>query len=104
MKKVLYFLPAVLLSGFFIYLLFLIIPFSENLEIFLPLLGVIALFLVSGFLMAKGRWYGCLPSVLLGTWVIYLGVNNPTPVIAEIPIGIILAVYYLICAVVAYRN
>lgn len=103
MKKSLYFLPVVLLVGFFIRLLFLL-SFAGNTGIYLALLGVIALFLASGILMATGRWYGCLPEVLLGVWIIYLSAGNPTPVLDEAAIGIVLAIYYLICGFLSFRT
>lgn len=105
MKKVLFYLPVALVCGVLVYLLYALgNRFADFWPIFLAQLGVIAVFLASAILLDKGRWYGCLPEIVLGIWLICMGVRNASPVMNQPLMGIVLAAYYVICGVVSCQR
>ncbi len=101
MKKTFYYLPFAIY--FLLYgVLFLKIgpPLSDFKE---PMFFAL-LFLLSALLMAAGKWYGCLPGLLAGGWLIYTGSSYHGQLIDEWPIGIVLCLYYLVCGIFCARS
>lgn len=97
MKKILYFLPVIIGSVFYITVSFLgtINPF-----VWLALL----LLLTSGILMNKSKWWASILGILIGCLLIYMGTQETGQIIKETPFGIIMIIYYIICGGVSYKN
>lgn len=67
--------------------------------------GCIALLLLSAVLMARGKWWGCGFSLLVGTVLIHMGNQYTGQVIAiESPLGIALYLYTIVCGIVCRRK
>lgn len=103
MKKVLFYLPVVLVCGVLAYLLYALgNRFADFWPIFLAQLGVIAVFAASAVLLDRGHWFACIPEIVLGAWFIWMGIQNQSSVIDEKLIGITLAGYYVVCGVASH--
>ena len=64
----------------------------------------VALLFVSGFLMIKDKWWGCMFGIVTGVILIYMGMQETGQIIKEWPIGIIFCLYYIICGFIAAKN
>ena len=68
MKKTLYFLPAVLGSVIYIFLGIVSSFAAINPFVWLSLI----LLFISGLLMNKNKWWGCIFGILIGVLLIYM--------------------------------
>ena len=100
MKKTLYFLPAVL--GSVIYIFLGIVSSFATINPFVWL-SLILLF-ISGLLMNKNKWWGCIFGILIGVLLIYMGSRETGQIIKETPFGIIMCIYYIVCALVSNKK
>lgn len=92
MKKIVYFLP-VMLSILFFGLVMLI-----GLAIGLIHLIWLVLYLVSGILLARGRFWGAAFGMLPGFHMMYMSTVDTGQVLPiELPLGIVVVVFYLLC-------
>jgi len=100
MKKILYFLPFVL--GCILYTFLGVVSSFGSINPFVWI--ALGMLLISGFLMNRKKWWGSILGVLIGILLIYMGNQETGQIIKETPFGIILCVYYIICAVVSYKQ
>ncbi len=105
MKKLLFFLPTILVFGFLIFILLFLGDPSADLNDYLLGTGILLVFLLSDFLLSKKLWFGCIPGALLGAYVIYYGSQYHGQVMDERPIGAVILAYYVILGfVTVYRK
>ena len=100
MKKILYFLPAVL--GSVIYIFLGIVSSFATINPFVWL-SLILLF-ISGLLMNKNKWWGCIFGILIGVLLIYMGSRETGQIIKETPFGFLICIYYILCASFVYKK
>ena len=100
MKKVLYFLPVALGTALYVFLGIASSFRSINLLVWIALVMLV----ISGILMNKNKWWGGVPGILIGILLIYMGTKETGQIIKETPFGIIMCVYYIVCAVVSYKS
>lgn len=100
MKKILYFFPVGL--GCIIYIFLGIISSFVSINPFVW--GALILLCISGILMNKNKWWGCIFGILIGVLLIYVGSRETGQIIKETPFGIIICIYYILCASVSYRK
>ena len=100
MKKILYFLPVVLGCVIYVFLGMVSSFFVINLFVWLSLI----LLFISGLLMNKNKWWGCIFGILIGVLLIYMGNRETGQIIKETPFGFLICIYYILCASVAYRK
>lgn len=100
MKRLLYFLPTILVLGFIAFILLFLGGPSADLNDYLIGGGILLVFLLSDFLLSKKLWFGCIPGALLGAYVIYYGSQYHGQVLDERPIGAVILTYYVILGLV----
>lgn len=98
MKKFLYILPAVLIC--MVYTMFAAL--AGGIGDFQPIAFLyIGLPILSGVLLRKEKWWGCLAGIAMGGILIYNGMTARPQLFAGFVIGLVLAAYYaamgLIC-------
>ena len=105
MKRLLYFLPTILVLGFLAFIFFGLGEPSTDPQEYLVGAGILLVFLLSDFLLSKKLWFGCIPGVLLGAYVIYYGSQYHGQVLDERPIGAVILAYYVILVILTtYRQ
>lgn len=93
MKKVLYFVPAIF--GLVFYSLLAV--FSGFGEIHPAVWLCIAMLFVSAVLLAKKKWLGCIPGILVGVILIWMSFQSTGQVIdIEMPLGVALILFYIL--------
>lgn len=98
MKKWIYFFPA---AAYGVFIVWASALFGlRSLEILAWIYGV--LFLISGFLLSRKIAAGGVIGMGQGIYLIYLGKNSKTGL--EIPVGIFLAVFYLLSMYLVWRE
>ena len=101
MKKVIYFTPAIF--GLVFYSLLTV--FSGFGAIHPVVWLCIAMLFVSAVLLAKKKWFGCLPGILVGGILILMSFLSTGQVIdIERPLGIGLILFYILCGVILRTN
>lgn len=92
MKKILFYIPTIIFSIFFSWS---IISFGIS---FSPVIFVwLTLFLAGGILLSKGEFWGGFLGLLPGIHLIYMGTQDTGQIVNEMPIGIIVLVFYFVC-------
>ena len=104
MKKVLHFVPTLIVLVFLVFILIVSVGPTNQLDEYLVGIAILAIFAVSDWLLSKQKWYGCVPCTLLGAYVIYYGSQYHGQVFDERPIGVVICLYYLIFGIVAYKK
>lgn len=101
MKKNLYFLPAVLALC-----AYAVLAYTSGFKALDPWVWVcIAMMFLSAVIMAFGKWHGAICGFVVGVVVIYMSTQYTGQVIdIELPLGLILCVFYLTCGVVTYNR
>ncbi len=99
MKKILYFIPAILVIALLIFVAF-VDGLSFNTDVWLSL----ALLLIAGIILSIKQWWGCLFGIVVGALIIYSGTKEHGQVINEISVGIILCAYYAIMGYISYKS
>ncbi|CCZ56415.1 uncharacterized protein BN478_00316 [Clostridium sp. CAG:1219] len=100
MRKILYFLPFVL--GCILYI-FLGIASSFDSIHFLAWIALVILF-IAALLMKNNKWWGCILGIAVGILLIYMGTQETGQIIKETPFGIIMCIYYIVCAILSYKK
>lgn len=100
MKKILYFLPFVL--GFILYIFLGIVSSFGTINPFVWV--ALLLLLVAGLLMSQNKWWGCIFGIVIGILLIYMGTQETGQIIKETPFGIIMCIYYIVCALVSNKK
>ena len=100
MKKIVFFIPAILFT-----LLDGLIIMGTKLSV-LPIVYVwIVLFLISGMLLAKRKFWGGFFGMLPGIHFIYMSTQDTGQILPiELPMGIIVIIFYLLCSGVVFFN
>ena len=94
MKKVIYFTPAIFGLVFFS----LLTVFSGFGAIRPTVWLCIAMLFMSAVLLAKKKWFGCIPSILVGVILLWMSFQSTGQMIdIERPLGIALIVFYIFC-------
>ena len=96
MKRILYFLPSILVLGFLAFIFLGLGEPSTDPQEYLIGAGILFVFLISDFLLFRKLWVGCIPGALLGAYVIYYGSQYHGQVMDERPVGAIIFAYYAI--------
>lgn len=105
MKRLLYYLPSILVLGFLAFILLFLVGPSRDPNDYLIGIGILFAFALSDFLLSKKLWFGCIPGALLGAYVIYYGSQYHGQVLDERPIGAVILTYYMILGILtAYRR
>lgn len=105
MKRILYYLPSILVLGMMLFVLRLMGEPSHDPRNYLVGAGILLTILLSDFLFSRKIWYGCVPGMLLGAYVIFHGSQYHGQVLNEMPIGLIICGYYLIMGIrIVYRK
>ena len=100
MRKILYFLPFVL--GCILYIFLGVASSFGSIHSFVWIaLGVL---LISGILMNRNKWWGSFLGIAIGILLIYMGNQETGQIIKETPFGIIMCIYYIVCALVSYKK
>ena len=100
MKKILYFLPFIL--GCNLYVFLGIASLFDSIHPFVWI-ALIILF-IAGLLMKNNKWWGSVLGIAIGILLIYMGNQETGQVISETTLGIIMCIYYIICAIITYRE
>ena len=100
MKKILFYIPAIVFTVFY--------GFASINQIGtispIVLIWLVLLFL-SGFVLGKDIFWGSIFGILPAINLIYLGTKDTGQIINEIPIGIIILIFYIVCGLlVLYKN
>ena len=96
MKKVLYFIPAIVFGLIYCLLIFE----GAGLVLWHGWL-FLALMIASGILLAKKKWWGAIPGVVIGVFFICSGLTNEYAILPEWQVGIVLVLYYIFGGVFA---
>ena len=99
MKKLVYFIPSIVLTiGIFV-LNFILKALSPKWYLWVSLLWL------SGILLSKKKVWGSLPGLILSIYLIMLGMQYTGQIIIiEIPLGITLAIYHIICSIYVWKS
>ena len=100
MRKILYFLPFVL--GIILYIFLGVASSFGSIHPFVWI--ALGLLLISGLLMNKNKWWGCIIGIAIGILLIYMGNQETGQIIKETTFGIIMCIYYIVCGVLSYRK
>ena len=96
MKRLLCFIPSVMVLGFLSFILLAMPDLSADPQEYIAGVGILLVFLFSDFLLSKKLWFGSIPGALLGAYVIYYGSQYHGQVMDERPIGVVILAYYVI--------
>ena len=102
MKRILYFLPSILVLAFLAFILLALGNPSTDPQEYLSGAGILLIFLISYFLLFRKLWFGCIPGALLGAYVIYFGSQYHGQVMDERPVGAIIFAYYAIIGIITF--
>lgn len=99
MKKVLFYLPAIIYT-------IAVITLNIILNTFSPLwYAWVVLLLLSGILLCKGKVWGGMFGLLPSIHLLYMSRQYTGQVInIEMPLGVVTALYVLICTLVVWRK
>lgn len=101
MKKVLYFVPAIF--GLVFYCLLAV--FSGFGAIHPAVWLCIAMLFLSGVLLAKNKWFGCIPGILVGIFLIWMRFQSTGQVVdIEMPLGIALILFYILSGFISRKE
>ena len=99
-SKLLYFIPFILFVV--VYLIMAIVGFSV---ISIEEVAWLVAFFVSGLLLDKGKFWGGAFGLIPAVAFMYMSTRYTGQVInIELPLGIGIAVYYIICSIVVYKK
>ena len=99
MKKILFYLPAI--AAVILYGTVMLIGAGS---ISPAMIVWIALFCISGFLLHKKHFWGALFGLLPAMHLIYMGAQETGQMINEIPAGIVVLAFYVICGYLVFRK
>lgn len=54
--------------------------------------------------MSKNKWWGCIFGIVIGILLMYMGTQETGQIINETPFGIIMCIYYIVCALVSNKK
>lgn len=98
--KLLYFIPFILFVA--VYLIMAITGFSV---ISIEEVAWLVAFFISGLLLDKGKFWGSVFGLIPAVAFMYMSTRYTGQVInLELPLGIVTAVYYIICSITVYKH
>lgn len=98
MKKIFYFIPAIFFC-FFYGIAFLIWELELLAYIFCALL------ILSGIILCYNKWWGVIPGIIMGIWLMVLDLQANYPkIIIQWPLGLIVVIYFILCGLLLYRK
>lgn len=93
MKKIVYNMPAIIFTVFYGS-----VVAGGGIGIISPIVIVwLVLFFIGGILLSKNVFWGSLLGALPAISLIYMGTKETGQIINEMPIGIIILIFYIIC-------
>lgn len=99
MKKILFFIPAI------VFTIFYGLAASGGIGAINPIVILwLALFWISGILLSKTLFWGGLLGVIPAACFIYMGTQETGQIIKETPIGIVVLLYYAVCIYYVYKK
>ncbi len=99
MKKVLYFIPAIIVIAVLI-----LVAITDGLSFNGNVYWVVAMPLLAGIFLSLNKWQGCIWGVALGILTIYIGTKEHGQVLNEIAIGVVVCIYYAIMGYISYKS
>lgn len=100
MKKLIFYIPAIIAVFFYGF-----VGAISYLGTISPFVVVwLVLFFSSGFILSKNVFLGSLLGILPAIHLIYMGTQETGQIFNEMPTGIVLLVFYILCGVYVYRN
>lgn len=98
-KNVIFYIPAIIFT-----ILYGVLAIS-NIGALSPIVIVwLALFFVSGFILGKNAFWGSPLGALPAIHLIYMGIQETGQIINEMPIGVVVLIFYITCGYFIYRN
>lgn len=100
MKKSIYYIPFVVLA--ITYMVMTLVGFTVfTMDKLVLLLALLA----SGFLLAKGKSWGCLFGLIPAGVFVYMSTKYTGPTIKiELLVGLALAVFYIVCGIILFKK
>lgn len=99
MKRILYFLPAIVFTIFYGW------AALGGIGAIHPIVIVwLILFWIAGILLSKTIFWGGLFGVIPAAYFIYMGTQETGQIISETPIGIVVLLYYVACIYNVYKK
>lgn len=99
MKKILFFIPAIIFTLFYGFLSIIDIGAISPIVI-----GWLALFIVAGVLLSRTVFGGSLLGIIPAIHLIYMSTQETGQVVnIELPLGIIVLLYYAICGYFVFK-
>ncbi len=99
MKKIIFYIPFIIFSIFYG-----VIAISDIGAISSIAFVWLALFFISGYILHKNTYWGSLFGTLPAIHLIYLGTKETGQIINEVPIGIIIFIFYIVCGYFVYKT
>lgn len=99
MKKTIFFIPAIIFS-----LLYGWLAFGGAGAIHPIVIAWLLLFWSAGILLSKTIFWGGFLGVIPAIAFIYMGTQETGQIISETPIGIVLLLYYAVCAYFVFKK
>lgn len=101
LKKIIFYIPLIIFA-FFYGVIAIIASGTGSIS---PIAIVwLALFFISGLILHKNVYWGSLFGTLPAIHIIYMGTQERGQIINEMPIGIILLIFYIICGYFVYKS
>ena len=95
MKNTVYFIPAFIFT-----VAYSLILIGTGLSVSQIVFACIALFIISGILMAKKLFWGGVFGILPGCYLMYMSTVDTGQIMnVELPLGDIVVSYYLVCSI-----
>lgn len=99
MKKNIFYIPAIIFT-----ILYGVATIS-NIGAISPIVVIwLALFFISGFILNKNIFWGSLLGALPAIHLIYMGTQETRQIVSEMPIGVVVLIFYITCGYFINRN
>jgi len=99
MRKIVFYVPAIIYA-----ILYGVVAIS-NIGTISPYVIVwLALFFISGLILNKNVFWGSLLGALPAIHLIYMGTQETGQIVNEMPTGIVVLIFYIICGCFVYIN
>ncbi len=100
MKKIIYFIPAIIFTIFYGGLMLAFEPIG-----LIPAAIMTILFYVAGYFLCKDKFWGCLFGMSVGPVFIHMSTIDTGQIIPiEFPVGVIIIVFYLVCGAYVFQK
>ncbi len=102
MRKILYLTPAIVVCVFYLLMAILVGGISGFQPIVLLYMGAPIL---AAWLLLKKKWWGCIPGLVLGGYLLWMGSQYTGQVMnIERPLGIVFLGYYLAMGMLCFGS